>query len=62
MSFHLLEALSHYSPDQSLTSQKLDLTIKIAEEYVKWKKSKPFDKGITTQKSLKVLEENQSIA
>jgi hypothetical protein len=61
MSFHLLEALSHYDHKKSLKEQRMDLSLKIALGYVQWKKSKPFDIGNTTRGSIKVLEGMQQV-
>jgi len=61
MSLHLLSALNHYDSRKSMKQQRLELTIQIALEYVKWKKSKPFDIGNTTRGSLKVLEAMQQV-
>ena len=55
MSFHLLEALTSFDFQRPLKEQKISLTLQIMRQYVKWKKSRPFDMGITTQKSLKIL-------
>jgi ADP-ribosyl-[dinitrogen reductase] hydrolase len=55
MSFHLLASLSHYDPLQLLSAQRPQLIRCIAQGYVAWKNSKPFDIGNTCRSSILVL-------
>jgi len=58
LSFHMLAAISKYEPMVLLSEQRTDLLMKIVEEYVEWKKSSPFDIGVTCRNGLKVLEQS----
>ena len=53
---HLLEGLLNaYDPKKPFDSQKDKILMTIAQEYVTWFKSDPFDIGGTTSKAFKIL-------
>lgn len=47
LSFHLFYGLMKYDPQKPLENQINEIIANICLEYVKWKKSKPFDIGNT---------------
>ena len=55
MASHLLTGLSTLDPKIPLKVQHYTVIKNIANEYIDWLRSKPFDVGITTRKGLKII-------
>jgi ADP-ribosyl-[dinitrogen reductase] hydrolase len=52
LAFHLLKALASFHPENRFDSKIDNLLITIANEYLAWFESRPFDIGITCRKGL----------
>ena len=59
MASHLLKALSTIDPAIALRQQHYTVVRNIANEYLEWLKSKPFDVGITTRKGILRIKEHR---
>jgi ADP-ribosyl-[dinitrogen reductase] hydrolase len=58
MASHMLEALCFFNPKNPLKDQQISILFEIAQQYVNWYNSDPFDIGMTTTNALNILSKN----
>lgn len=56
---HLLQGLSFFDEDQPLSRQESRLVCRLAEQYIQWEGSGPFDIGTTTRVGISTLRQYQ---
>lgn len=55
MAYHMLKGLLTLNPHQKLNDQLTKILLQIADQYVIWWQSKPFDMGITCRKGIDAI-------
>lgn len=58
---HMLEALCKFDPKNSLKDQQVSLLFEIAQQYVNWYDSDPFDIGMATTNAMSILNNNLKV-
>lgn len=58
---HMLEALCKFDPKNSLQDQQVSILFEIAQQYVSWYDSDPFDIGMATTNAMSILNNNLKV-
>ena len=58
---HMLEALCKFDPKYSLKDQQVSILFEIAQQYVSWYDSDPFDIGMATTNAMNILNNNSKV-
>jgi len=58
---HMLSALCKFDPKSSLKDQQADILFEIAQQYVTWYNSDPFDIGMATTNAMNILNNNSKV-